>query len=289
MIPIDFRIEELADRYAAARDQLQAHPQFSDYATLQKIPPELQTFLEQYETARQGLLDEKIPVESIVPARRKIPVYYSSAERIALSDIVLYDAKGKPMRRYENLSLDGEAARDESGNYVQKTQDEWLVHWGQRGRTLPSLPLWYAIFEQLHERQHPGLAGIVKDLKEHWLATSTRQDYQRNEVTHNPGFFPGEYLPCSLPSGNHWLRDIGGKKEWKSPLQSLLLCKDVERAASVLQEAIGVPPYIWTAADGTRSSHPERAAWLDAYYNRLNLNCGNFLFDRGRSRSVARE
>src|SRR3989338_7804559 len=292
--PIDLLLEGLADQYAAARDQLQAHPQFSDYATLKDIPPDLKTLVVQYQTARQCLLEENIPVGSIIPARKQLLSLYSSllctaADPIALSDIILYDAAGKPMKIYQHLSLDGEAAKDQSGNYLSKTQDEWLAHWDERGRSLPSLPLWYAILEQLHERQHPGLAGIVKDLKENWLATSTRLNYKGNEVRHEYDG-SGEYvlLPCSLPAGDHWLKDVAGRKEWKDSLQSLLLCTDVERAASVLQEAAGVPPYIWTASRGTRSARTERAAWLGASANRLYLNCIDGLIYGGRSRSVAR-
>ena len=195
------------------------------------------------------------------------------------------------MRRYENLSLDGEAAKNESGNYLWKTQDEWLAHWHGRGRILPSLPLWYAIIEQLHDRKHPGLAVNVGDLNAHCLATGTRLEYQINEVRHDYEE-SGEYvrLSCSLPLENHSLKYITTKKEWKDALQSLLLCKDVEKALSVLEKATGMLPHIWPASAKTRSSHPEMAVWLNAHhYGSLNLCCDYSLVISGRSRSAAQK
>src|SRR3989338_759387 len=96
--PIDRLLEPLIDCYAAARDQLQAHPQFPEYATIKDIPPDLKTLVEQYQTARQDLLRENIPVESIVPARA-----LHIGDCIRLENIVCVDADGVEFERYDQL------------------------------------------------------------------------------------------------------------------------------------------------------------------------------------------
>lgn len=297
-LDLDTRLEKLTEQYAAARDVLTAHPQFADYRTLTDVPDDLGRLVGNYETALQNLQRAKIPVASIVPERKRTPsstVSYTATDPIVLTDIVLYDAAAKSWRTYKKISLDNEAAKDESGIYLNKTQDEWVNHWKTRGRVLPSLPLWYAIIERLHESKHPGLAGVIKDLKENWLATSTRLDYNGDTIAHGYGFitedsfFSTDTFSCPIPEGDHWLKDILRENRWCTAIQSLLLCKDVDKAVSVLQEAVGVPPYIWTTPKGTRKSHPHRAVWLDVSTVRLDLGCYYSLTDRGRSRSVALE
>lgn len=288
-LDLDTRLEQLTGQYAAARDTLTAHPQFAEYRTLDEVPADLGLLIRDYETASQALQQKGIPVASIVP-QRNIKVFPDAleADQIVIPNITFYDAHGTPWRTYGRVFLDRNAVKDEAGNYQVHNHQEWINYWNQRGRVLPSLPLWYAMLERLHDEQHPGLDGIVKDLKESWLATSTQVDYGQSTVKHDSGFPELQTISgCSIPEGNHWLKDILTQNQWRTAIQSLLLCKDVDKAVSVLREAVGVPPYIWTASQKTRKTHPQRAVWLGADTGRLYLLCYYYLSYRGRSRSVA--
>ena len=288
-LDLDARLEQLTEQYAAARDTLTAHPQFADYTTLVDVPDDLGGLIRNYETASQALQRNGIPVASIVPKRNgRVFVDANETNQIVIPNITLYDAEGNPWRTYDNVFLDSETAKDEAKNHLIKNQTEWINYWSERGKVLPSLPLWYAILERLHDAKHPGLGSIIRDLKENWLATSTLVDYGQSKVKHDYGFSGLQTISGKIPEGNHWLKDTLTQNQWRTAIQSLLLCKDVDKAVSVLQEAVGVPPYIWTASQRTQNSH-QRAVWLSANTGRLYLGCDNGLTNRGRSRSVALE
>ncbi|MBI4152694.1 hypothetical protein HY495_03215 [Candidatus Woesearchaeota archaeon] len=287
-LDLDTRLEELTRQYAAARDTLTAHPQFADYATLVDVPDDLGGLIRKYETASQALQRNGIPVVSIVSQRNgRVSVDAKGTDQIIIPNITLYDAEGNPWRKYEHVSLDSNAARDEAGNYLIKNQPEWIDYWSERGRVLPSLPVWYAMLERLYDTKHPGLGGIIDNLKKSWLATGTRVDYGQSKVIHDYGFPGMQTISGKIPEGNHWLKDILAQDQWRTAIQSLLLCKDVDKAVSVLQKAAGVPPYIWTADKRTRDSHPQLAVWLNASADWLNLDGSGNLASWGRSRSVA--
>lgn len=204
-----------------------------------------------------------------------------AVEPITLTDIVLYYPEGKPFRTYKKVILDGEAVKRRDGKYLTKTYltktaGGWTPYYQARtnGKILPPLPLLYASIERTQETAHPGKAGLLTDLKEFWLATSTRPNYKKNIVTHGYGFEPWE-LKCKIPSGDHYLDEIKGDKTWRKALQALLMPKDLERAIEVLNSFSGVRPYIWTPNTEDRETRPERAVWLSADSVGLYLCCGS--------------
>ncbi len=242
---------------------------------------------------------EKIPTPEEVlkqieesRAPRRVPllgptVSPQGVDQIVLHDVVLYNAKGQPFQTYDRVSLDSEAAKDEEGKYLIQNQDEWITYWNERGRTLPSLPLWYAMIEKMHEERHPSLVGVITDLRESWPATSTRLNYVRNIVTHDKGFSSEYTVPCTIPDGNFWLGKVMEKEDWRDAFQALLLYKDVEKAVCVLENASGLPLYLWTASKETRILFPEMATWFSFSTVRFIFYCGNNLNPNiGRSRSV---
>src|SRR3989344_9188131 len=184
----------------------------------------------------------------------------ATAELITLPDLVLYDTRGKPSQKYDTVTLSGEAHKDAAGSYISKTQDEWIAHYAGRKEQLPSLPLLYAIIENMHKEKHPARVQLLKELKDSWMCTSTRIDYSSNSITHDYGKEPVGFRNV-IPKGNHWLKDITRNKEWKNTLQALLMCKDVDKAQEVLGSFTGFSPHIWTPDD--RKSVPGRAAFVD--------------------------
>lgn len=232
---------------------------------------------------RRSTASERGEARTEEPRRRepRTPV-----ESIILPDLVLYDAKGKPFHRYKTVTVGGEAEKDKEGNYLIKTQDEWIEYYRGTPNHLHSLPLVYAIIEKLQQEKHPAAAGLLTDLRESWLVTSTRLDYKHDKIIHNYSTAPLE-LRCAIPEGDYQLSDIKEKKPWKTALQALLMSKDVEQAVEVLGDYSGVSPYIWTASKDSRRSEPLRAAFVGVSPGRLYLGCSSDLHDSGRSRRVA--
>ena len=206
-------------------------------------------------------------------------------EPITLHDIVLYDAKGKPARTYKTVTMAGECERDATGVYLRKTQDNWIAYYKAGKDVLPSLPLLYAIIEQLHDAKHPAAAVLLKDLQDFYLCTSTRIDYKKNEVTHNYGFPSAETFSCRIPEESPWLDKVIKQEEWRSAALALLMPKDVDKAVETLHEFSGVHPYVWTASE--RRSEPLRAAFVGANPDGLYLSCNDSLHYGGLSRRVA--
>ena len=207
-------------------------------------------------------------------------------EPVVLHDIVLYDAKGRPARKYKTVTMAGKSECDASGNYLSRTQDDWCAYYKAGKDVLPSLPLLYAIIEQLHNTKHPAAAGLLKDMQDSWLCTSTRIDYGKNMITHDYGFAAAETFACSIPAGDHYVDGVVRDKKWRSALSTLLMAKDVDNAIETLQSFSSVRPYIWTASE--RRSESLRAAFVFIVPDRFYLVCyDDFLHSVGRSRRVA--
>ena len=208
------------------------------------------------------------------------------SEPLVLPEVILYDAKGKPARRYAKVTL-YDLVTNAVGNPVSKTQDGWISHYKTAGEELLSLPLLYAIIERIHTEKNPAGAGLLRSLQKHWIVTSTRIDYKKDRVTHGYGFASAETYACPIPGGNHWVDEIEKDTKWRSALQALLMPKDVNHAVTVLHEFSGVRPHIWMASN--RKSNPIRAAFVYANPDWFSLNCNVSLGDTGCSRRVALE
>ncbi|MEK6938731.1 MAG: hypothetical protein AABX04_06825 [Nanoarchaeota archaeon] len=228
------------------------------------------------------------PAEPAVPpatAPDVPPVTAISTAPIELTDIVLYDMRGKPYRQYKRVILDGEAAKDANEQHLLLTQDQALAYHQQRTPKydVPSTALWAAMLRKMQEVHHPGLAGVVKDLKESWLATSTRIDYAHNKVVHELGNNPYS-IDINLPAEG-WMKE----SKYQNAVKALTGTKDVAVALAELEQASGKPAYLWTPDADGRKVLPERASWLNLIDYRLNFSCFDDLYDSGRSRGVRRE
>ena len=215
---------------------------------------------------------------------------HSTAEPIALENIMLYDLKGKAVLTHKRLELDGEAVRGGDGKYLIKTQKEWYdyyeVNYIKDGKDLPSLPVMYAIIERMYDEKHPALASVVQDMRENWLCAGTVINYQKDFATHK-WIDTQHNVTCKIPLGDHWLDEAIKKKDWKQAMQALFLPKNVERVPEVLNAVSGKRPYIWTPNADGRKSNPERAVWLYFYADRFGLYCGySPISYAGRSRGV---
>ena len=208
------------------------------------------------------------------------------AEPIILSDIILYDARGKPARTYKKVTLDAGAIR-EGSSYAVKTQDGWITFFKKMGGEMPSLPLFYAIIERLQNEKNPIAGDILKDCKENWICTSTRFDYTKNSITHGYGFASAETFMVPLPIGGSVVKNVLTKDEWRTFLQAALMPKDLDKAIALLDTWSGVPSYVWTASSESRHTHPARAAFLYANSDWLLLHCSDALGNTGCSRWVA--
>ncbi|MBI2666795.1 hypothetical protein HYX13_04240, partial [Candidatus Woesearchaeota archaeon] len=69
------RIERLSGAYASARRELEAHPQYRQLQemTQTELPADLAQMIQQYETARKGLEEERIIIPSIVKLKEDMP------------------------------------------------------------------------------------------------------------------------------------------------------------------------------------------------------------------------
>jgi len=79
------KIDELADNYALARDNLQVHPQFAGLGEIREIPDNLKELIGAYNSAREDLLAERIQTDSILP-EPLIPTYSGDGSSVDLRE-----------------------------------------------------------------------------------------------------------------------------------------------------------------------------------------------------------
>ncbi|MEK6900666.1 MAG: hypothetical protein AABX05_06070, partial [Nanoarchaeota archaeon] len=76
----------------------------------------------------------------------------------------------------------------------------------------------------------------------------------------------------------------------KGALEKELFHRDVVEAVSILKQASGKEPYIWTPDESGRKSLPERAVWLGIDADRFDLDCLYYpISSNGRARGVRQE
>ena len=244
----------------------------------------------QYEQARENLKGENIVVTSQVRMKELTfapePKPIISTEPITLHDIILYNAKDKPLHRYKKVTVSGESIRTATG-YLKKTQDNWTAYFADKREKLISLPLLYAVLERLVDESHPALAGLAKDFRDSWLCTSTRINYGSDTIIHNYGTSSAETLRCHLPESDT-MENLKEKNTGKDALRALLMAQEVDKAEEILQKVCDVEPYLWTPPADSRRSIPERAAFVYANADRLFLSC-YLIYYHGRARSVVVE
>jgi len=80
---LDLRIEELVGQYAAARQQLEGHSQFSALGTIAEIPADLQQYIVRYKDVLNALDKEGIRPKFILPPRL-FPIIPHSSDLAAL-------------------------------------------------------------------------------------------------------------------------------------------------------------------------------------------------------------
>jgi hypothetical protein len=210
-----------------------------------------------------------------------------STEPIELSDLVLYDAKGKPFRKYDKIVIDGSCPKTTDGSYLTGTQDDWAVYAKEKGKRILSAPLLVAAVEKMSETKHPGLPGLVKDIQESWYCTSSRIDYSTNRIIQGYGFPEAFAQEFNLPVGDRYLDEIAAERAWRLALQSLFMSRDLEKSIATLTEVFKARPHIWSPSAEYGRSIPLRAVFVGAYPASLSLNCDFHITRDGCSRLVA--
>jgi hypothetical protein len=210
-----------------------------------------------------------------------------STEPIELSDLVLYDAKGKPFKKYDKLVIDGSCPKKADGSYLTKTQEEWVVYAKEKGKRILLFPLLVAAIEKMSETKHPGLPGLVRDIQKSWYCTSSRIDYSKNRIIQGYGFPEAFAQEFNLPIGNTFLDEIAGERAWRPALQSLFMSKDLEKSIATLNTVFKVRPYVWSPSADSRKGTPLRAVFVDAYPTDLSLSCSLHFTSNGCSHLVA--
>jgi hypothetical protein len=211
-----------------------------------------------------------------------------SVESIELSDLVLYDARGKPFKKYDRIVIDGSCPKKTDGSYITKTQDDWAVYAKEKGKRILPFPLLVAAVEKMSETKHPGLPDLVKDIQKSWYCTSSRIDYSEEKMIHGYGFPESFAQEFNLPIGDTYLDEIVRERAWRSALQSLFMSRDLEKSIATLKNIFKVRPYIWSPSADNRKSNPLRAVFVNASPTSLLLFCSNPFFSYcGCSRLVA--
>ena len=212
-----------------------------------------------------------------------------SAEPITLHDIILYDARGKPAHTYKKVILAGELVRT-AGRYYN-TQDGWITYFADKIEKLISLPLLYAVLERLVDEKNPALAGLTKSMKCSWLCTSTRINYDSENITHNYGTAAADTFHCTIPEISYYLEDLKKKEHAKrNALQALLMPQDVDKVDDIFKQVWwGVSPYFWTPEIVERREFPERPVFINPSKYRLIINCYDGILNSGCALSVVVE
>ncbi|MEK6863379.1 MAG: hypothetical protein AABW53_01650 [Nanoarchaeota archaeon] len=189
-----------------------------------------------------------------------------------------------------NLALDGEAVRDANGNYLIKSQSEWMSYLAGSGKRLPTLPEYFAFIHHLQKENHPASAGLLQDLVKGGLCTGTQFCYYRkNAITH----FGDETLviPCTIPKGSGYLDElVGDNNDWRKVVQIAFGHNKADEVMEVLQRLCGERPYIWTSSAESRKESPEGAVWLGILTDSFLLYCGSSpIIILGRARRVRKK
>jgi hypothetical protein len=229
---------------------------------------------------------EKKDEAPAVPKEEKRKKEKISKDPIELSDLVLYDAKSKPFKKYEKIVIDGSCPKKANGSYITKTQDEWVVYAREKGKRILSAPLLVAAIEKMSETKHPGLPGLVKDIQKSWYCTSSRIDYSKNRIIQGYGFPEAFAQEFNLPIGDTYLDEIVRERAWRPALQSLFMSKDLEKSIATLNNVFKVRPYVWSPSADGRTSNPLRAVFVYAYPTSLGLYCNYRFTNDGCSRLV---
>lgn len=175
----------------------------------------------------------------------------------------------EPIVLDHGLLLDGEAIRDPNGSYRVDSKQGWERYLAPFGKRLPTVGEYVAAIKQLHEENDPHLTGILQDLLEYALCTSTKIDYDKS----------------NLPIGDGYLDVLVKNPAWKRALEEETFQYDALETISTIQSASGKRPFIWTPSAESRKAFPERAVWLSSGTDRFSLDCYSspiYSYDRAR-------
>jgi hypothetical protein len=239
------------------------------------------------EKLRKEKEPEKKDEAPAVPKEEKRKKEKISKDPIELSDLVLYDAKSKPFKKYEKIVIDGSCPKKANGSYITKTQDEWVVYAKEKGKRILHFPLLVAALEKMFETKHPGLPGLVRDIQKQYYCTSSRIDYSRNIIIQSYGFPEAFAQEFNLPIGDKYLDKIAAEMASRPALQSLFMSRDLEKSIASLKEVFKVRPYLWSPSADNRESAPLSAVFVDAGPTNLYLGCLYLISGDGCSRLVA--
>ena len=288
------KIETLAQQYDLAKKQLEGHPQYERIGKiLQKdLPPEALQLIKSYETARGKLIEQGIPVDSILPEMHHSSVLVTlEGEYIKLENLVCVDADGNEFERYGELYVRTDIFRDQRGQQQNFTPYNGAVYCEQNGLFLPSFALSCNILQALfQQRSIPEIKRVLDHYKDKGNGTgyhgqNTIIDFGAENVIHYPTAteFNQTGAVNSARSRRRGTFD-------KSTLQDCLL-EDALREAeptryvkqlsglrnpSILVEIgdyFGRPAKLWFPWNGKKGANyrEKRAAWLGCDSINFNL------------------
>ena len=196
------------------------------------------------------------PKESpIIPLNTPSP---NLRESVCLHDLVIYDELARPYRRFNSVTIDGAGnnIKDTPPKILRQTQSQWIIAAREEGKEIPSLPLLYAIIENIHLEKNPAEAALLTEIK-YGFITSSGLDYGAGTIIHGQGF-PSRYqFNSHFPKNYGRLREVKNEISWRHFLQLVLQPRDIDQAVKILRECCEIP-YVWVAK-------PIKAKQYEAY------------------------
>jgi hypothetical protein len=179
------------------------------------------------------------------------------ARPIELRNIALYN-KGHKCRNYRKVDFDSEVFKKDSGRTQRLGHGLWMMTLADQGqrKTVPSLPMLYAVVERLHDEEHPGFRGFASELScGIGYHTSTMVDYQNQRIVHGYGSSDTLELKTTIPPRDSAkLTDLISDPQWAEFLNELLLPKSLEKAVEILTK-VGEHD-LYCVVDDQKSANP---------------------------------
>jgi len=196
------------------------------------------------------------------------------------TNLTLYGLDGELVRYYSRIEMDAHSYNTNAKVDAEDTPQNWVNFYKKEGKSMLSLPLWYAIVEAaFHTKEEAASQNLLESFKPDfedcpWLVTSTRFC---SSIFHDVETAQEIEVPIKIPRYRVWLENVAKKSNWKQPLRALFMAKDVKEITKVLSY------YGRTQWDGSRDS--KGVEWPVFVGYDLNIGFGP-IDGHGRSRGV---
>ncbi len=205
-----------------------------------------------------------------------------------VSNITLYDMDESVHTTYPEISIDASPVK-EGRNIARKTQPQWLDFYAGKDKTLPSLPLLYAILEAAYDNKDEDAAkellkSLQSDFKDSWLVTSTRFNYDQKKVWHNVTTQDQIDFDVNIPGISDYLENLVTQEDWAQPLRGIFMTRELEKIPKVFSIYGNRKGYLYTPDDNRKV---ERAAFVGFNYDDFSVVGDSNLDNDGRSRGVS--